>query len=464
MKNWTLSILMMFVLPGIAAGCKRAANTDQAKAEATDAPSGAPSNRIDVPAVVRQNLGITFAKVERRRVAATLRVPGRFELLPTSRREYRATLSGWVRLATAQFDPVQKDAVIFELDSPDWHRLRKQLHESQAAIERSGAELSVAERSKVEAETALKVVEQRIAELAGAQVRRAELEGELATRRASIPRLEAEIRVKQALLEEARHDFSLEIDAAAALLGMSAKSLTENVEQGHTEGVGRKGHSVQRWYTISKMVSLARGAGVVESVSVSDGAWVEANAVVATVIDPTAIRFRATGLQSDLGLLRDGLTVTVVPPQGSGIDPADVLPGKLKVGLAGDPEQRTIDLLTTPGRLASWARPGVSALLEITADQSGSEELAIPLAAVVKDELKPIFYRRDPNNPDRVIRMEGDLGIDDGKWIVVKSGVKAGDEVVLDGAYELKLAGAGKSGGGKGHFHADGTWHAEPEK
>ena len=54
----------------------------------------APTNRIDVPASVRQNLGITFAKVERRRVASTIRVPGRFELLPSARREYRATLPG----------------------------------------------------------------------------------------------------------------------------------------------------------------------------------------------------------------------------------------------------------------------------------------------------------------------------------------------------------------------------------
>jgi hypothetical protein len=33
---------------------------------------------------------------------------------------------------------------------------------------------------------------------------------------------------------------------------------------------------------------------------------------------------------------------------------------------------------------------------------------------------------------------------------------------VLEGAYELKLAGGGKQMGG--HFHADGTWHAEPDK
>jgi multidrug efflux pump subunit AcrA (membrane-fusion protein) len=72
--------------------------------------------------------------------------------------------------------------------------------------------------------------------------------------------------------------------------------------------------------------------------------------------------------------------------------------------------------------------------------------------------LASIIFRRDPKNPDKVIRMEADLGISDGKWVVVNSGLREGDEVVLDGVYELKLAGGGKATGG-GHFHADGTYH-----
>ena len=48
----------------------------------------------------------------------------------------------------------------------------------------------------------------------------------------------------------------------------------------------------------------------------------------------------------------------------------------------------------------------------------------------------------------------------DGKWIEIRSGVKAGDEVVVAGAYELALASGGDSPKG-GHFHADGTFHAE---
>ncbi len=59
--------------------------------------------------------------------------------------------------------------------------------------------------------------------------------------------------------------------------------------------------------------------------------------------------------------------------------------------------------------------------------------------------------------------MEADLGISDGKWVVARSGVTEGDEVVLDGVYELKLAGGGQGAEGGGHFHADGTWHPEAD-
>jgi hypothetical protein len=452
--------MIIGVLLIAAVGC---GDGDRQAAKAPQAPmtQPAPTNRIDVPASVRQNLGVTFAKVERRRVASTIRVPGRFELQPSARREYRSTLPGWVHLRVNEYDQVKKDAPVAELESPEWHKLRQQLHESQVRIEAATAELAVAEQTKIEAEKAAETIAKRIETLAGAEVRRAELESDLTTRRNSIPRLDAEIRVKQAAFDEAKHDFGLQVDTAAALLGLPAKTLIETVNGGDAHGDDLD-HKVQRWYTIKRVTLTAAEAGVVESLSSTGGTWVDANTLVATVIDPSALRFRATALQSDLGRLKDGLTAVVTPPAGTGIDAKDVVAGTLKIGLAGDPDQRTIELLMTPVRVAAWAKPGVSSTLEIVTE-GGTEELAIPASAVVRDELTHIFFRRDPANPDKVIRMEADLGVSDGKWVVVKSGVKEGDEVVLDGVYELKLAGGGKPTGG-GHFHADGSFHAEPDK
>ncbi len=447
----------------VMAGCRDSESQAAAvPAEVEETPP--PTNRIDVPATVRQNLGITFAQVEQRQVANMIRVPGQFELLPSARREYRATLPGWIALRIDQYDDVEAGTVLWQLDSPEWHALRKQLHESQAAIARVTAELAVTEQAKAEAEQAVAILQERVDALAGAEVRRAELEAELAIRRGTLPRLESEIQVKLAALDEARHDFALDVDMAASLLGLSVEHLTQTVE---AEGAGggddeHEHHKVQRWFAISRVDYAAAEPGVVEALHATSGTWVEANTLVATVIDPAAIRFRATGLQSDLGRLRDGLVAQVVPPQGSSIADAQVLTGELMVGLVADPNRRTVELLMMPETVPAWARPGVSAMLEIVAEGSGGNELAIPVSAVVRDGLIDVFFRRDPNDADKVIRVEADLGISDGKWVVVNSGVKAGDEIVLDGVYELNLASAGNQMGG-GHFHADGTWHADPD-
>src|SRR5687768_18123771 len=47
------------------------------------------------------------------------------------------------------------------------------------------------------------------------------------------PRLDAEIRVKQAALNEAKHDFTLEVDTAASLLGVDRKSTRLNSSHGY---------------------------------------------------------------------------------------------------------------------------------------------------------------------------------------------------------------------------------------
>ena len=119
-------------------------------------------------------------------------------------------------------------------------------------------------------------------------------------------------------------------------------------------------------------------------------------------------------------------------------------------------------LLAMPEESRPWIRPGVSAFLEVVADTTGGFALAIPRTAIVKDGIVHVFFRRDPKDPNKAIRVEADMGINDGRWVVINSGLSLNDQVVLDGAYELKLASqqSGTSQKG-GHFHADGSFHGE---
>ena len=121
---------------------------------------------------------------------------------------------------------------------------------------------------------------------------------------------------------------------------------------------------------------------------------------------------------------------------------------------------------TAPGAaIAAGHAPkaGLAGFVAIETDAGARPELAIPRQAVLPDGLARVFFRRDPKDPDKVIRVDADLGLDDGRWVEVKSGLVDGDEVVVDGAYELVLASSGSAQKG-GHFHADGTWHADDHK
>lgn len=466
MKTMTALILSLCLLflpacserpeKGHAAGAPGHDHAEEAGQHAEDdghdhAQPPANPNAIAIPESVRQNLGLTFAKAQRRRVASTLRVPGRFEPLPSARRQYNAVLPGRVELLVQQYQPVEAGTPLYRIESPEWLKLRQQLQEDLTAISRSEAEVAVAQATKAEAEHAVKLLEQRIGTLGEAGVRKAELEAELADKRNSLPRLEAEVRAKQVEHQANRRRFPLTLASAASVLAMDAKTLMEEVPD--------KDNPQPRWSTISAVEVRAAQAGVVESLDLTNGAWTEANKPVLATVNPGALRFRAVGLQADLGKLRDGLPASIVPPRGGRLD-AQPLPGKLMLALAANPESRTIELIVTPEKLNGWAKAGVSAFLEIALDDSEDPEVAIPIAAVIQDELTRIFFRRNPKDPDQVLRTEADLGTSDGQWVVVNSGLKAGDEVVVEGVYELKLASSAKGGGGaKGHFHADGSYH-----
>jgi HlyD family secretion protein len=207
------------------------------------------------------------------------------------------------------------------------------------------------------------------------------------------------------------------------------------------------------------LVVCAVADGVVEDLGITQGGLAEEGARVVTLMQPEKIRFRAHALQGDLSRLRDGLPARIAPPGGGEAATAVSMKGTLAIGLAADAASRTIDLIVTPDALAPWARAGVAGSLEITLE-GGSAELSIPLGCVVRDGTQAIVFRRDPKNPDKAIRLEADLGVDDGRWITIMSGVKEGDEIVVTGNYQLMLATGGSAPKG-GHFHSDGTWHAD---
>ena len=196
---------------------------------------------------------------------------------------------------------------------------------------------------------------------------------------------------------------------------------------------------------------------MVTQLPVPTGAWVGQGDLVAEVRDPSSLRVACRALLSDMARLSSGQSVRVVsagrPDASSG-----PVQGTLRVGLGGHGERRTVPAIVSITQPASWMKPGANVFAEVTVGGTKAKETAVPTASLVRDGLDTILFRRDPDDPDTVIRTVPDLGPTDGRWTAVFSGVGPGDEVVVDGVYELKLESTQRPSA-TGHFHADGTWH-----
>lgn len=455
----------------LAAGCR---GESESPPDATTA-AAPPTNRVDIPPIVRSNLGITFATVEVRDVSRTIRVPGSFELSPEARREYRTMAAGRVELHVPQYADVQAEHALYSLDSPDWRELQQRLNETELQLEQAQASagamvplLAAHENHHAELEKAVAIWAQRAEQLEASRATGvvtdedfAQARGTLATARAELAEVlekEAELRLRQAQiateLNAHRERFELLLGNASSMLSLPVETLTQAAPDSAEQH--------PRWREIRKIEVRAEAPGVVESLGVTNGAWVDSGSLVLTTVQPDRLRFRAMGMQSDLPKFVNGATARIAPPRTQGLDVGDSVEAELQLGLDAHPDNRTITLIARPAELRPWMRPGVSAFLEIVADSSGGKALAIPRSAIVKDGITHVYFRRDPENPNQAIRMEADMGVDDGRWVVIHSGLMRGDEVVLDGAYELKLATAQSGASQKGgHFHADGSFHGD---
>ncbi len=452
-----LALCVPVVLPMIGCDKKEVAHaTDDGHAheDATGAGSdergrAMPTNRVDIPPSVRRNLGITFAKVETRNVAQTLRVPGRFELSPTARREYRTPLAGRVEVLVSQYQSVEPGTPLYRVDSAAWRDLHEQITAVEARVDSMGPLREAHRRHEQSLAEKVALWQERLKQLEELRVAGGGSAAQFTEARATLNATQAEladVMEKDAELQAQQKQAEAELRSLRSRHGLLV--LSGNCGDPHEGLEAGSGYLV---------CAVARG--VVESLGITPGGLAEENGHIVTVVQPEHVRFRARGLQSDLGRLRDGLPATIVPPQGGSMSAQEAMRGTLQIGLTADADERTIDLVVVPRVRASWARAGVSAHLEVTL-AGGDEELAIPLSAVVRDGTQAIIFRRDPSNPDKVIRMDADLGVSDGRWVVIASGVKEGDEVVVGGNFQLMLATSGTAQKG-GHFHSDGTFHEE---
>ena len=191
----------------------------------------------------------------------------------------------------------------------------------------------------------------------------------------------------------------------------------------------------------------AKASGRVESLQVSDGAWVSPGTTVVDLLKPDRVRFVASLVSSEAARLKNGMKVTCGGQAGS-----------LLLGFGG------ADGLTPVYAVFDRKLPfrlGERLQVDCVTDESETPVVAVPSACIVRIGLDPTVFVRDEHDEDLFLAVKVEPGRTNGGWTEVKGLPDDDDlEVVKEGAYELKIALAAQSGSAPvGHFHADGTFH-----
>lgn len=516
MHNQCLIAIGLGVCALVLTACPRKANVAAASGGGENgAAPGAPviTDRIDVPADVRQNLGITFVKAERRAISATRRYPGVFEWAPEAVREIRAPIAGYIVASQAPLQVYDKAVTLFELDIPVLHELKARIPAVEARRNASAQSVQQARAAVKQAEAAAVIAQQRVKSLqaltASAETHEAALKAEaehwekrvgelekllasgagvaseLADARGRA--LEARREHVAAIEEHVQHTANAEqarLDAESSALGIDAARTEIGVREAAFQAVdaeidemvntsiaplgewGRTAATLQRnadgssaWVIDARPLSWGMGGRQVVLNIASAGTRVAEGDLIARVAQADAVVFRASAPQADLaGLLKaksGNLVLAAFALQGE-----PPVSANIAILPEADAGARTVALRLAPHTRPAWAIPGVTAHAEIEFSGTADPVIALPLRAVIRDGLEDIAFVRDPKDPNKVIRRKVSLGANDGRWVHIESGIGPESEVVLDGIYELKLASAKNKPEGPGHFHSDGTWHA----
>ncbi|HEV2480501.1 MAG TPA: efflux RND transporter periplasmic adaptor subunit [Puia sp.] len=182
------------------------------------------------------------------------------------------------------------------------------------------------------------------------------------------------------------------------------------------------------------------GEGVVASVESHEGDYVGAGTVVLRLTDLSSVWVEAQVYASQLSELSAAAPVTVSLPDVPGRE----WPGRISfVNPEVDPATQ-IDAVRISLRNRDGAlKPGMAA--EVTVTSNGHHALTLPETAVLRDARGSVVWVVAGHNLFRPVMVQ--TGVETGGRVEIRSGLKAGDVVVTEGAYLVNSEYGLKHGG-----------------
>jgi cobalt-zinc-cadmium efflux system membrane fusion protein len=178
------------------------------------------------------------------------------------------------------------------------------------------------------------------------------------------------------------------------------------------------------------------------------GAWAEPSTALFTIADLSRIWVVAQVFERDAVSVRAGTTahVTLAALPGQEFDGRVAL-----VGRQVDPGSRTMPVRVELPNPAGVLRPGMSASVRLEIAGQETRILSVPAAALQRVGDRWLVFV--PHGAAEFEMRSVGRGRDLGQDVEVVSGVKAGETVVVDGAFLLKAEAEKKAGGVDEHGH-----------
>ncbi|HVJ06493.1 MAG TPA: efflux RND transporter periplasmic adaptor subunit [Candidatus Saccharimonadales bacterium] len=298
-------------------------------------------------------------------------------------------------------DRVEKGQPLVELDNVEMGELAAQHLRASAQLQTAYAKLDVARRSLERAENLLKVeaISQR----------------EYDERRAQYDQARAEVAGGKAEL--------LQIDQKLRRFGLTNEAIQ------HLSGTSGASDM-----PLSRNIVRAPFSGIITKFNVAPGELVTPDKEIFALVDPSSVWVVADVYQKDIGRTANSGPCEVT---------ASSYPETKFIGTVGDvsdfldPESRTAKLRCVVANRDSRLKLDMFANVTIPSKQSRTA-LAVPAIAVQQIESeKVVFVQMDATHFEK---REVELGIENSKWIEIRSGLRRGEKVAAEGAFYVKSA------------------------
>lgn len=161
------------------------------------------------------------------------------------------------------------------------------------------------------------------------------------------------------------------------------------------------------------------------------GAPIDQSTEILTIIDPALLWVDAEIYEKDIAKVKMDQKVEITVPAY----PEVVFHGKVTyIGDIVDEETRTITVRAEVKNDEQHLKPGMFADVNILLDET-YQTLVVPLAAVLEEGNQKIVFVKEK---DYFVRREVELGAAEADLRRILKGLKAGEEVVVQGNHELK--------------------------